>query len=141
MRRSLFVSTVALLAAFTAQAAPEDEIRQAEKSWASAVAAGDHAAVERMLGDQLIYAHSTGIVETKSEYMAKLRSGDQKYEGIEHKPMKIHVYGDTAVMHSGIRMKGKTKGVPFDNQLMVMHTWVKQNGKWQLAAHQTTKLP
>jgi hypothetical protein len=38
-------------------------------------------------------------------------------------------------------MVGKTKGVPFDNQLMMMHVWVKQGKDWKLVAHQTTRLP
>lgn len=134
---------MALLANFApARAAGADEeIRKAEKSWASAVAAANYAAIEKILSDSLIYAHSTGIVESKGEYMSKLKSGAQKYTGIEHESITVRAFGDTAVAHSNVRMTGSTKGQPFDNKLMMMHVWVKQGGNWQLAAHQTTRLP
>ena len=135
-------SLIALLAgALIAQAATtEDEIRQVEKNWAVTVTSPDHTALERMLGDQLIYAHSTGAVESRSEYMARLRNGAQKYDRIQHHSIAVRTYGDTAVAHSKVRMLGTSNGTPFDDELMMLHLWVKQAGKWQLAAHQTTKL-
>jgi len=144
LTRRIILTPIALLGVclpFAQAAAIEDQVRQAEKSWATAVTSGDQAALGRMLADQLIYAHSTGIVDTKADYLGKMRSGDQKYEGIEHQNMTISSYGDSAVVHSTVRMTGKTKGQPFDNKLMMLHLWVKQGGRWQLAAHQTTRLP
>ncbi|MCI0424027.1 MAG: hypothetical protein L0312_33270 [Acidobacteria bacterium] len=38
-------------------------------------------------------------------------------------------------------MTGSTKGQPFNNQLRLLHVWLKQVGKWTLVAHQTTRLP
>jgi hypothetical protein len=37
-------------------------------------------------------------------------------------------------------MHGTNQNGPFDDQLLMIHVWVKVNGSWQLAAHQTTKL-
>jgi hypothetical protein len=51
------------------------------------------------------------------------------------------LHGDAAVAHSIVNMKGVSNGKPFDDHLMMLHVWVKQAGAWQLAAHQTTKLP
>ena len=47
---------------------------------------------------------------------------------------------DSAVAHSMMRMHGTNAAGPFDDQVMTMHLWVKSNGKWLLAAHQTTKV-
>ena len=118
----------------------EDEVRNAEKDWAAAVVARDYDALAQILGDQLVYAHSTGVVEGKSEYVGKLRSGAQRYDGIEHHSTIVRAYADAAVAHSKVRMTGQSGSEAFDNQLMMMHLWVKQGGKWRLAAHQTTRL-
>jgi ketosteroid isomerase-like protein len=123
-----------------AGAAVEDEVREAEKRWAAAVIARDEKALQQIYADELIYAHSTGIIENKSEYLAKLRSGDQRYDGIEHASVIVKPHGSAAVAHSKVRMRGATKGKPFDDQLMMLHLWVKQGGRWRLAAHQTTRL-
>lgn len=131
-----------LLGALLLVAAPSaEDIRAAEEQWSSAVEANDFSKIESCLADDLIYAHSTGAVETKSEYMARLRKGAQKYDAIRYEKTAVRVHGDTAVAHSHVRMTGTSDGAPFDNRLMMMHVWVKRGERWQLVAHQTTQLP
>jgi hypothetical protein len=101
----------------------------------------DFDALDRIYDDALIYAHSTGIVETKDQYLAKLKSGAQKYDAIEMTSPTIRTYGDAAVSHHIAVMKGTNASGPFDNRLMMIHTWIKKGGQWTLAAHQTTQLP
>lgn len=143
MLRRIFLGT-ALLAAmcFPALTAPnEDEIRATEKAWAAAVVAQDFAKLDQFLSAKLIYAHSTGAVETKEAYLKRLKTGAQKYEALEYEKTAVDVYGDTAVVHSHLTMRGMSNGAPFNDRLMMMHLWVKTGGHWQLVAHQTTKLP
>ena len=64
----------------------------------------------------------------------------QKYDVIEHHKTTIRTQGDGAVAHSIVTMKGTNPAGPFDNKLMMIHTWFKGAGGWQLAAHQTTEL-
>ncbi len=120
--------------------AQDAEIQAMEKQWASAIRSMDGKVLEAILGDGLIYAHSTGIVDTKKEYIAKVTSGKQKYEGVEQQSALIKAYGDTVVLHARMHMWGVNQSGKFDDQLMMIHTWVKRNGKWLLVAHQTTKL-
>lgn len=122
-------------------AGAEEEIRAAEKDWAAAVVAQDFAEMEKIYHDDLVYAHSTGIIETKAEYLGKLKSGKQKYTAIDHEKTTVVPNGDSAVAHSIVVMKGTNASGPFDNKLMMMHVWFKQAGRWRLAAHQTTLLP
>jgi ketosteroid isomerase-like protein len=133
-----------LLASFLLMAAAafgqDPEIQAMEKKWASAIKAMDAAALEKILGDQLVYAHSTGIVDTKKDYIAKVGSGKQKYEGVEQQSATIKAYGDTVIVHARMHMWGVNQSGKFDDQLMMLHTWVKRNGNWLLVAHQTTKL-
>lgn len=142
MKCMLRSSILAVFAFVAIQAAHHnhDALQKAEKAWAQAVAKQDLKSVGGMLSDKLIYAHSTGIVESKDEYLGKMKSGSQKYTAITHEGMKIVEHGDTAVVHSTVRMQGSTKGEPFDNKLMMIHVWVKEGGNWKLAAHQTTRL-
>lgn len=121
-------------------AAAEDDLLKAEREWASAVTAGHFDQVADLLDDALIYAHSSGIIESKSEYLGKLRTGAQKYTAITHEKTTVRVHGAAAVVHSIGRMTGTNAAGPFDNHLMIMHAWVKSGGKWLLAAHQTTQL-
>jgi ketosteroid isomerase-like protein len=119
----------------------EDEIRQAEKAWAEAVKSRNLAALEKIFTPGLVYAHATGAIEDRQKYLDRLRSGAQRYDGITHETVKIVPYGDSAVAHSIVRMTGANSAGPFNDHLMMMHLWVKQDGSWRLAAHQTTKIP
>jgi ketosteroid isomerase-like protein len=120
-------------------ASPEDAVRDAEKRWASAVVAKDVAALDKIYTDDLIYAHATGSIESKQHYIDRLKTGKQRYDSIKHESTKVAMYPDAAVAHSILRMTGNN-GQPFNDHVMMMHLWVKQNGTWRLAAHQTTKL-
>ena len=135
---------VALLGvAFSAGAAPlpaEEEIRAAESAWTAAIKAKDSKALEALLADTLIYAHSTGIVDSKKDYIAKVTSGRQLYAGANHESMTVKSYGDTVIVHARMHMWGTNQAGKFDDVVMAMHTWLKRSGHWQLVAHQTTKI-
>lgn len=133
-----------LLLAFACSACaadPEAGIRDAEKAWANAVVARDYPALDKILADKLIYAHSTGAIESKKQYEARLHSGAQKYDRLEQESIRVVPYGDSAVSHSIARMTGMSNGKPFDDHVMILHVWEKQAGAWRLAAHQSTKIP
>ena len=124
-----------------AETSAAEEIKQAERKWIAAVVGQDRGAMERILAKELVYTHSTGLVEDKGQYITAVTSGNQKYDSIEYEAPAIQVYGSTAVVATKVVMKGSTKGQPFNNQLRLLHVWVKHGGKWTLVAHQTTRLP
>lgn len=124
-----------------ALSSPEDEIRAADRHWAAAVKGGDTAALERLYTSGLIYAHATGKVEDKPQYIERLRSGKQKYSDVIIESTKIVAYGDSVISHSIVRTIGTNDNGSFNDHVMMMHVWVKQRGEWHLAAHQTTKIP
>ncbi len=128
--------TICLLAA----AALAQDIAAAEKKWAAAVKARDVKALDSMLADDLIYAHSTGIVDTKQTYLAKIKEGRQVYTTVEHQKMDMRMHGAAGVTHCIMRMVGTNQAGPFDDKVMMLHIWVKKGANWVLAAHQTTKV-
>lgn len=135
---AVWATTVSNLAA---QSRPAEEIRQAENQWIAAIKAHDQAALDKILSKDLVYTHSSGVVENKSQYIAAVTSGNQKYSSVEYETPAIQIYGATGVLATSARMTGSTQGVPFDNRLRLLHVWTKQGGSWVLVAHQTTKLP
>jgi ketosteroid isomerase-like protein len=129
------------MAGLSVAAAVQDEVTQAEKAWATAVVTGDHATLDRLLAADLIYTHSSSVVENKSVYFGKLKAGTLKYESIQHEEVVVKPYGDSAVLHCKVRMKGVSDGQPFTAYAVMTHVWVKQGSAWRLAAHQATRLP
>lgn len=142
MRRSFVcIGLITGLAILGVAATPEDEIRSAEKAWAVAVKGRDLAVLDKIFTTGLIYAHATGAVQNKQQYIDRLRSGAQRYDVITHEDTKVVIYGDSAVAHSMMRTTGVNDAGKFDDHVMVMHFWLKQGGSWRLAGHQSTKVP
>src|SRR5437588_2909692 len=83
------------LAGITGLCAADSEagIRDAEKAWADAVLARDYSALDKILGEKLIYAHATGAIESKQDYLKRLRSGAQRYDTIDRESLRIVSYG------------------------------------------------
>ena len=140
-RAAALLAVACGIAAAQASTGAEAEVKAAEQAWAKAITANDDAGLEKLLSPRLVYTHSSGLVEDKDAYRKAVASF-QKYTAVDYDNMRVNVYGgDAAVMNAKVRMRGSTKGVPFDNQLMLIHVWVKEGGRWVLAAHQTTRLP
>ncbi|MEW5975467.1 MAG: nuclear transport factor 2 family protein [Acidobacteriota bacterium] len=118
-----------------------EEVRQAEQKWVKAVTAKDRSALEKILAEDLVYTHSTGLVENRTQYLTALSSGQQKYTSIDYSDTVVRSYGSTAVVTTEVRMTGTTKGEPFDSRLRMIHVWFKNGSGWTLVAHQTTRLP
>ena len=112
-----------------------------EDRWAAAMKAGDAAALTKICVADLIYGHSSGAVQTRQDLIDSLRSGRRRYDSIAWESFKAAPHGDAVITHSVLRIKGKNDQGEFDDHLMMMHVWVKAGGAWQLAGHQTARLP
>src|SRR5687768_3697321 len=100
MKRLSLISLALLLGSlFMAHAATEEELLKVEKDWAAAVMANDFAKIDQFMSPDIIYGHSSGAVETKDQYMTRLRSGKQQYEAIEYHKIMVKMSGDTALTH------------------------------------------
>jgi ketosteroid isomerase-like protein len=131
---------VLLFAAFNAD--DSQAILQLEKQWMAAIQKPDAPVLEKILHVQLIYGHATGITDSKASYIGKVSSGKQKYAGVEQEIVKMQQIGDDAILvHAKMHMWGTNQNGKFDDRVMLMHTWLKRDGRWQLVAHQTAKLP
>jgi hypothetical protein len=131
---------VLVLTALACLAQDKAAILALDKQWSDAIVKGDTAALEKLLSDDLVYAHATGILDTKTSYLAKIKERRQVYKSFEqHKPT-VNIYKDSAVTFSYVRVTGTNQAGLFDDKVMLIHFWVKQNNTWRLAAHQTTKI-
>ncbi|MFN7920242.1 MAG: nuclear transport factor 2 family protein [Bryobacteraceae bacterium] len=137
MNRLLFLAAIAAAMFAQPNAATFENL---DKAWSKAILARDAAALDKLLDDELIYAHSTGIIDTKATYMEKIRSGRQVYKTMELNKVSVRVRGASAVTHSWARITGVNQSGNFDDKLMILHLWVKNDKGWQLVAHQTTKV-
>jgi len=119
----------------------EQEIRQQEIRRFEAIVRGDVAALEDILSDDLTYTHATAVFETKGEFIAKLKSGQLKYESFAPEDLRVRVFGETGVLTGVARVKVQVKGEQLSFQMRFTDVYVKKGDRWQMVAWQATRLP
>ncbi len=136
----LLVAPLAPATSSAQQLAADDKaVRQVEDRRIKALIDDDYAALEAVLADDLTYTHSNALVDTKASYIESLKSGKTKYVAIEREPAKVRIYGDTAVFTGGAEMT--LRGQPATIRLRYTLVYVQRDGRWQMVAWQSTRLP
>ncbi|MGH9723292.1 MAG: nuclear transport factor 2 family protein [Bryobacteraceae bacterium] len=141
MMRSLLIVSVMVGLGMAADS-PADAVKAAEKSWASATVAGDAATLKQVLADDLTYTHSNGETDTKAVFIDNLKTGARKYHKVNHESMEVRLYGNSAILMATAQVETSQKGAqPSPAHLRFIHVWVLKNGRWQMVAHQSLRLP
>jgi ketosteroid isomerase-like protein len=133
--------TLALaLSLAVANAETPEQIQALDREWAQACVQADIAKLEQILSDDLTYTHSSGQTQTKGEFIATVREGKTRYRSIEFQQSSVRIYGNSAVSNNEVRVNLTIDGKDVSVHPRFLHIWVKHNGRWQLVAHQGTKI-
>jgi ketosteroid isomerase-like protein len=116
---------------------PVAEVREASAGWREAAIKQDKAGLERWLADDLVYAHANGLKQNKAEYIASVTSGPAHYETFKESDVKISIYGIAAVL-TGLEDVTPGKGESY--RVRKLEVYIKNNGHWQMAAHQSARV-
>ena len=106
-----------------------------------AMLAADLDALDELCADELSYAHSSGVRDTKDEYLAKVRSGYYVYRRVEHPVERVEVVGGTAMVVGRMTADLEVDGTPKTIDNLALAVWVRTAGRWRLLAYAPTPLP
>ena len=119
----------------------EDDVLAADELRYRAMVDGDLDTLDTLCAEQLSYAHSNGVRDTKAEYLEKVRSGYYVYHRVEHPVERVTVVGDTAIvvgrMTADLDVDGAAKTI--DN--LALAVWTRASGRWELLGYAPTALP
>jgi hypothetical protein len=115
----------------------EATVANLERARFAAMVAKDTAALGRYLASDLVYTHSNGAVETRDELLAHLASGQLRYGSIEPAEVRVRVLEQTAIING--RAELVVGSDRFD--IRYLDVWVVRDGRWQMIAWQSTRLP
>jgi ketosteroid isomerase-like protein len=117
----------------------EQSLMQMERDWTQAGLKKDAAALDKIIADDWVAISYDGKSYTKAEVMADLKSGASATQSIELGPMKVRVFGDTAIVTGSDTEKSTYKGKDTSGKYVWTDVFVKRKGHWQAAASQSTK--
>lgn len=105
------------------------------------------AAHDRFWADDLVYTGASGVVKTKADIMKSMNEAASKpmdpkepkstYEAAD---VKVHDYGDFAVVNFHLIAHTEKDGKPETMNFRNTGTLRKQNGEWKVIAWQATKI-
>jgi hypothetical protein len=98
--------------------------------------AGDeeHAASAAILADGYVSTDEQGHQRDKSSILAQLTSGERKFRSMKVSGVRLHLYGDTAVVTGVTAQAGTSQGQSMPQKVAFTDTFIRQNGVWRAAA-------
>lgn len=103
--------------------------------------AQDVAALEPMLAEDLRYVHSDGQLENKAQFIETIRSGRRRYRAIDVQELDVRSYKDVAVLDGLLLADAQAGDQTVALKLRFTDVYVNRDGRWQLVAWQSARLP
>jgi ketosteroid isomerase-like protein len=122
-------------------AGTDKEILELEAQRCAAILGKDEAALRRLLHDDMIYTHSTGLADTKSTFIDAVCAGKFDYKRIEHSKEQVRMYGDAALVSGQASIDIDVEGVPRKLNLCYLAAWTRTRDGWKFVAWQSAGIP
>ncbi|MFN0317295.1 MAG: nuclear transport factor 2 family protein [Burkholderiales bacterium] len=118
-----------------------EEVLRAEEARYAAQMNNDFAAMERLFADDLVYYHSSTVVDTKQSFIESMRSGTVKYRKMTRGDVKTRVFGSVGIITGRGTFEVTARGQELVLDLMLTAVWAKRVGALQFVSWQATRLP
>ena len=117
----------------------ERQLIELERQLSDALVKEDAAILDRLWSDDLVFTFPNGKVSGKVQRLAGLKpstppSQSDSEASNNNDQVKVHLYGNTAVVTVLSTWKGKAGTQEYTDRYQATHVWVKQQGRWRLVA-------
>lgn len=118
-----------------------DEALAAEDARYAAQTGDDFAALDKLLGDDLIYVHSSAVVDNKASYIESQQSGTVKYRVMRRSDVTVRTYGCIAIISGLGNYDVTVKGQDIAVEIRFHSIWAKRDGGLQFVSWESTRTP
>jgi ketosteroid isomerase-like protein len=119
----------------------EQQILALEREWYEAREKRDVKSLEQLLADDATLINPLGQFGDKQRVLKALGVGGTTIlESYTLEEVKVRLYGNTAVTTGRATVKGQTGVGDFSGATRFTRVYVQRNGRWQLVAHQGTRI-
>ena len=118
----------------------EKDILALEEERFGAMIARDFPRLQLLVHDELMYTHSSGVVDGKATWLDSMKSGRVKYKKAQCTERKVRLYGDTALITGRAQIEAEIGGEPKTLKLLFLNAWTKTPHGWRFVAWQSTPL-
>ena len=120
--------------------AAEKELKQIENAWTDAQKTRNVDRLRDILADDWVGLGWDGEMSDKAKALADMKSPGNSLDNIEMGPMKVRIFGNTAVVTGSDTEKSMEHGKDSSGRYIWTDVFVKQKGTWRAVASQSAKV-
>lgn len=118
-----------------------DEAVKAEDARYAAQMSNDFAAMDRLIANDLVYIHSSALVDNKQTYIESMRTGAVKYRVMRRSDVVVRTFGCVATLTGNGNFDVTVNDKEMTVELRFHAIWAKREGVVQFISWQATRLP
>jgi ketosteroid isomerase-like protein len=140
--KQLLVVILALVCVFPVwgQSAAEKDLIKVENDWGNAWVKSDGKFFDQLYATEFLATSSDGNVYNKVDGIKDDTSPEYTEKSFGLSDLKVHIYGETAVVTGRNNVKFKKAGKAEQIDVRFTDVFVKRDGRWQCVATQGTKV-
>lgn len=117
------------------------QIEQLESTWKNAVVHANAAAMDGLLAEDYMAITPSGILQSKEQALAAVRSGAMKFTSLELSDRKIRLYGTTALVTSRAEVKGSGPEGDMSGSYRYTRVYVRDaRGVWRIVSFEASRI-
>src|SRR5882672_2052301 len=119
----------------------DEEALASEDARYAAQMGDDFGAMQKLFGEDLVYIHSSAVVDNKASYIDSMKSGTVKYRTMRRSGVTVRTYGCIAILSGQANFDVTVKGQDLSVELRFHTVWAKRDGGLQFVSWQATRVP
>ena len=117
-----------------------DEVEALEQARCEAMIAADVGAFEKLLSDDLVWAHASGKIDSKQSMIEQYAEGSMRVFTLERSETDARIFGTAAIVTGVVRMDAMAGGVRKQVHSRYAGVWSAHDStprlvNWQSARH------
>jgi ketosteroid isomerase-like protein len=117
------------------------QIDQLEDSWRNAILKSNLPTMDRLLADDYLAITASGLVQTKAQTLANLKSGRMHMASLTIADRKVRFYGRTAVVTSLATVQASMPDGDISGNYRYTRVYVRDSaGNWKIVSFEASKI-
>jgi hypothetical protein len=113
----------------------------AEDARYAAQTTDDFAALEKLLANDLVYIHSSAVVDNKASYIESMRSGNVKYRVMKRSDVTVRTFGCVAIITGLANFDVTLKGQDVAVEIRFHSIWARRDKGLEFISWEATRTP
>lgn len=133
--------TVAQAAGGACNPVSTEEALKAEDARYAAQMGDDFAAMDKLFSPDLVYIHTSSVLDNKASYIESMRSGAVKYKVMRRSEVTVRNFGCIAIINGIGNYDVRVKENDINVVLRFTSIWQKKDNALEFISWQSTRIP